>query len=403
MSTEKQRDPTQSDLPADTATEPRVAQADAWEVASEATGTGETGKPSDQDHQDRDHEDHPAGGMHTHDDDEHGHAGEEDEEEDDDEAKKEAKRRRSNLIFGVAVAAFLAIVAALVYFFLFKPSTARSAAGPANEPTMQHAFVPAIPDRSEPAQVQPPKRAMAPEAPASSAAESRLVEQRLEDERRSEAVVTRGPESTGRGRGASAYAATELEEDRRTDQDQMSAAAVYPSRSEAPIMEGRAAQVSGGRNLESNMDLVAANVLQLNGQLAMLQGRLVALEAGQQAILKGVTAIGEKATEKPKATTASAKAPPARGGDASKAKPAAQASSANRVSSGSTPKVGKLAGLWVKGAYPTTGGETQIAWVMNGDNKLEATVRVGSVVRGAKVTAFDGMKVLTTAGTIHPR
>ncbi|WMD23923.1 hypothetical protein RAS12_30285 (plasmid) [Achromobacter seleniivolatilans] len=396
MSTENQRDPTQSDLPAGTATDPRVAQADAWEVVSEAAGTGESGNPSDRDHQDRDDEAHSAGGMHTHDDDEHGPAEDVDEEEDDDEAKKEAKRRRSNLIFGAAVAAFLTIVAVLVYVFLFKPSTSRNAAAPANETTMQHAFVPEIPDRSEPGRVPPPKRAMAPAAPPP-------VEQRLEDERRSEAAVTRGPESTGRGRGASAYAASEFEEDRRTDHDQMSAAAVSPSRSEARGMEGRAEQVSAGRNLESSMDLVAANVLQLNSQVAMLQGRLVALEAGQQAILKGVTAIGEKATEKPQATTSSAKAPPARGGDASKAKPTAQASSANRVSSGSTPKVGKLAGLWVKGAYPTTGGETQIAWVMTEDNKLEAAVRVGSVVRGAKVTAFDGMKVVTTAGTIHPR
>lgn len=399
MSTENQRDPTQSDLPADTATEPRVVQADAWEIASKEAGLGGMGK-----HQDQDDEAHSAGGMHSHDDDEHGPAEDVDEEEDDDEAKKEAKRRRWNLIFGVAVAAFLALVASLVYFFLFQPSTARSAAGPANETTMQQAFVPEIPDRSEPAQVPPPKRAMAPAAPTSSAAEPRPVERRLEDERRSEAALTRGPESTGRDRGAAAYAASEFEEDhRRADRDQMSAAAVSPSRSEAPVMEGRAAQVSGGRNLESSMDLVAANVLQLNSQVAMLQGRLAALEAGQQAILKGVTAIGEKATEKPLAATASGKAPPARGGDASKAKPAAQASSANRVSGGSTPKVGKLAGLWVKGAYPTTGGETQIAWVMTEDNKLEAAVRVGSVVRGAKVTAFDGMKVVTTAGTIHPR
>src|SRR3546814_414594 len=110
MSTENQRDPTQSDLPADTATDPRVAQADAWEVVSEATGTGETGKPSDQDHQDQDDEAHSAGGKDTHDDDGHGPAEDVDEEEDDDEAKKEAKRRRSNLIFGVAVAAFLTIV-----------------------------------------------------------------------------------------------------------------------------------------------------------------------------------------------------------------------------------------------------------------------------------------------------
>src|SRR3546814_13008561 len=92
MITENQRDPTQSDLPADTATDPRVAQADAWEVVSEATGTGETGKPSDQDHQDQDDEAHSAGGKDTHDDDGHGPAEDVDEEEDDDEAKNAAKQ-----------------------------------------------------------------------------------------------------------------------------------------------------------------------------------------------------------------------------------------------------------------------------------------------------------------------
>lgn len=66
-------------------------------------------------------------------------------------------------------------------------------------------------------------------------------------------------------------------------------------------------------------------------------------------------------------------------------------------------KVSPIAGLWVKGTYPTTGGPTEIAWVMNSSDQLEQVVRVNSEIRGAKVIGFEGMRVRTNLGMINPR
>lgn len=179
---------------------------------------------------------------------------------------------------------------------------------------------------------------------------------------------------------------------------------------------GAPATAAQGRGLESKVDLLAINSLHAAKQIDELNARLLALEAGQKEILGAVNKFAE-AQSQPKAEPAQkAKAGAAQSSSKQAAtsstprKTQAEATAAGTRANSAPParvavpaKAGPLAGLWVKGSYPTSGGETQVAWVMNADGQMEAIVRIGSVVRGARVTGFDGMKVVTTAGVISPR
>jgi hypothetical protein len=158
----------------------------------------------------------------------------------------------------------------------------------------------------------------------------------------------------------------------------------------------------GVLTVDEKIDSVARNLLSLNQRVESLQDQLSALERSQQIVAasvdKLVVLMNEARAKEVAPSPAKRAATPAAAPSAQRAQ---QATGERR--SKPTPKAAALAGLWVKGAYPTTGGPTTVAWVMNGENQLEATVRVGSVVRGARVTGFDGMKVITTAGVIQPR
>lgn len=164
---------------------------------------------------------------------------------------------------------------------------------------------------------------------------------------------------------------------------------------------GAPATAAQGRGLENKVDLLAMNSLHAAKQIDELNARLLALEAGQKEILGAVNKFAE-AQSQPKAEPAQ-KAKAGAAQSSSKQAAGTRANSAPSARVAVPAKAGPLAGLWVKGSYPTSGGETQVAWVMNADGQMEAIVRIGSVVRGARVTGFDGMKVVTTAGAISPR
>ncbi len=67
------------------------------------------------------------------------------------------------------------------------------------------------------------------------------------------------------------------------------------------------------------------------------------------------------------------------------------------------PRAGGLGGYRVVATYPSTTQSAmpaQKAWITNGEKLIE--VVVGSTINGAKITGFEGTKVITTAGVIYP-
>lgn len=70
------------------------------------------------------------------------------------------------------------------------------------------------------------------------------------------------------------------------------------------------------------------------------------------------------------------------------------------VESAGTSAPAAISGLWVRATYPSTGTPAQ-AWIQD-EGKL-TIVRVGDMIKGARVTKLDGLTVVTTAGKINPQ
>lgn len=150
---------------------------------------------------------------------------------------------------------------------------------------------------------------------------------------------------------------------------------------------------SPNSEVQEKLDTLALALVSVSDQLMEVSQAQAATDEKLDKIANLMTDLLEKRPAKlAKRTSAHV----AREGGSSKRKPVSAPAK-------TTSKASTLAGLWVKGTYPTTGGPTTMAWVMNADNQLEKPVRVGSVIRGARVIGFDGMRVRTTAGMINPR
>ncbi|ADP20087.1 MULTISPECIES: hypothetical protein [Achromobacter] len=393
MTTDTHRDSGQVDLPSDTTSDsqpgPEAGQPDAWATASHQDGDPEGQLPPE----DRLHPEHhdPDGDLER--------GSEEGQFDEEDPEEKAKRRKRADWIFRIGSAVFVCAVVVGGYLFL-RPSAP-------SEPSAQLAE----------SSIRTPVPAKAPTAPASAtaatvpamapaAAAPTPTSVSTPAERQQGQPTQQDFEFGGRVQeselGGAEFEDGHVNSDRAADPRQ--ALDVVP-----PAVLGVAstnmqgsATASSARDLGGKVDLVAANVVELNKQMEILQGRLAAMEGGQAAILAKLSQVADKIPEKVQSNPAAAKAP-ARVVEPKPARATAAAAGPKRTATSGEAKSGKLAGLWVKGAYPTTGGDTQIAWVMNEQNQLEATVRVGAVVRGARVTGFDGMKVITTAGTIQPR
>ncbi|AVG43850.1 MULTISPECIES: hypothetical protein [Achromobacter] len=394
MTTDTHRDSGQVDLSSDTASDsqvvPEAGQPDAWTTAAQQDVSPEGQLP-------------PEGGLHS----EHQDLDEDPDEgsadaRDDDEADLEEKakrRKRADWIFRIGTAVFVSAVGVGGYLFL-KPSAPSGPSAQLADSSIRTP-VPAKPQMSPSAANGVTAAAMTPAAvapaptPVISPAERQQGESLqgdLEFGGRVEESELGGADFED-GHPNSARTA-----DPRAAFDMVPPAVQGDA---SPNMQGYATPPST-RDLGGRVDLVATNVVALNRQMEILQERLTAMEGGQTAILAKLSQVADKIPEKTQPAPGAAKAP-ARAAEPKPARATAAAAGPKRVTSSGEAKAGKLAGLWVKGAYPATGGDTQIAWVMNEQNQLEAAVRVGAVVRGARVTGFDGMKVITTAGTIRPR
>lgn len=390
MTTDTNRESGQVDLPSNSASDPQddsqAGQPDAWGT-SEAHGDGdpEGQLPPEVEH----HSEHLGP-------DEDGDARDADShlDEEEDAAEKAKRRKRWDWIFRIGSVAFVGIVGVVGYVLILKPSAPSSTSAP-------------VPDtRSElPTPVRP---AVAAAAAVAAPARDPSLDQGVAERPRASSLQ-HTPENADRvdriremefddGEFGAGHHYVDPAADRREPISEVPPSGLGEA---SPSMQGIAATPST-RDLGSKVDLVATNVVELNKQMEVLQSRLSAMEGSQSAILAKLNQVADKIPEKAQPAAAVAKAP-ARAAEPKKARAASESADPKRAVSGGPAKTGKLAGLWVKGAYPTTGGETQIAWVMNEHNQLEATVRVGAVVRGARVTGFDGMKVITTAGTIQPR
>lgn len=387
MTTDTHRDTGQADLPSNSASDsqddPQAGQPDAWDN-SEAPRDGE---PEEQLPPGVEHQSTYAGP------DEDGDGRDADSHIDDEEdaAEKAKRRKRWDWIFRIGSVAVVGIVGVVGYVLILKPSAPSSTSAPPSDTSTQL--------------LAPVRPAVAPAAAIAAPARDSSLDQGGAERPRA-ASLPHSPERADRIREVE-FDDGELEAGHRyvdPAADRREPIAEVPPtalREASPSMQGVAAAPSS-RDLGSKVDLVATNVVELNKQMEILQSRLSAMEGSQSAILAKLNQVADKMPEKAQPAAAVAKAP-ARAPEPKKARAASETADSKRAVSGGSAKTGKLAGLWVKGAYPTTGGETQIAWVMNEQNQLEATVRVGAVVRGARVTGFDGMKVITTAGTIQPR
>lgn len=387
MTTDTNRDSGHADLPSNSATDPQddlpAGQPDAWDTTEgQRDGDPEGQLPPEAEHYSGpqgQEEDRDGGDADPHFDDE------------EDAAEKAKRRKRGDWIFRIGSVAVVGIVGVVGYVLFLKPSAPSSTSAPVLNTRTQL-----------PTPVRPPVAAAA--AVAAPSRDPSLDHGGAE--RPQVTALQRVPESTDRlremelddGEFEEGHRYVDPAADRREPIAEVPPAGL---REASPSMQGIAATPST-RDLGSKVDLVATNVVELNKQMEVLQSRLSAMEASQSAILTKLNQVADKIPEKAQPVVAVAKAP-ARAAEPKKARAASESVDSKRAVSGGPAKTGKLAGLWVKGAYPTTGGETQIAWVMNEHNQLEATVRVGAVVRGARVTGFDGMKVITTAGTIQPR
>lgn len=387
MTTDTHRESGQADLPSNSATDPQgdlqAGQPDAWDTAEgQRDGDPEGQLPREAEH---------YSGHQGQEKDRDGHDADPHFDDEEDAAEKAKRRKRWDWIFRIGSVAVVGIVGVVGYVLILKPSASSSSSAPPPETSTQL--------------LAPVRPAVAPAAAIAAPARDSSVDQRVAERPR----ATSSPQSF---ESADRIREVELDDgefeaghryvDPATDRREP-IAEVPPAglREASPSMQGIAATPST-RDLGSKVDLVATNVVELNKQMEVLQSRLSAMEGSQSAILAKLNQVADKIPEKAQPAAAVAKAP-ARAAEPKKARAASESADSKRAVSGGPTKTGKLAGLWVKGAYPTTGGETQIAWVMNEHNQLEATVRVGAVVRGARVTGFDGMKVITTAGTIQPR
>ncbi|MFJ3463575.1 hypothetical protein [Achromobacter spanius] len=390
MTTDTHRDSGQADLPSNSATDPQgdlqAGQPDAWDTAEgQRDGDPEGQLPPEAEH---------YSGHHGQEEDRDGGDADPPFDDEEDAAEKAKRRKRWDWIFRIGSVAVVGIVGVVGYVLILKPSAPSSTSAPVLNTRTQL-----------PTPVRPPvDPAAAVAAPTRDSSLDHGV-----TERPQVTALQHVPESTYRNDRMREMELDdgEFEEGRHyvdPAADRREPIAEVPPaglREASPGVPGIAATPST-RDLGSKVDLVATNVVELNRQMEVLQSRLSAMEGSQSAILSKLDQVADKIPAKAQPAAAVAKAP-ARAAEPKKARAASESSDSKRAVSGGPAKTGKLAGLWVKGAYPTTGGETQIAWVMNEHNQLEATVRVGAVVRGARVTGFDGMKVITTAGTIQPR
>lgn len=390
MTTDTHRNSGQADLPSNSASDsqddPQAGQPDAWDT-NDGQRDGDAGGqlPPEVEHQ-SEHQgpDNDGDGR---DDDPHF-------DDEEDAAEKAKRRKRWDWIFRIGSVAVVGIVGVVGYVLILKPSAPSGTSAPVADTSTQLST--------------PVRPAVAPAAAVAAPARDPSLDQGGA-ERPQVTALQHVPESTDRvdrmremeldgGEFEAGQHYVDPAADRREPIVEVPPAGL---REASPSMQGIAATPST-RDLGSKVDLVATNVVELNKQMEVLQSRLSAMEGSQSAILAKLNQVADKIPEKAQPAAAVAKAP-ARAAEPKKARAASESADSKRAVSGGPAKAGKLAGLWVKGAYPTTGGETQIAWVMNEHNQLEATVRVGAVVRGARVTGFDGMKVITTAGTIQPR
>lgn len=390
MTTDTHRDSGQVDLPSETTSNsqpgPEAGHPDAWTTAArEGDPEGQLHPEGGQRSEHEDLDGDPDGGS--------ADAHFDDEEDLEEKAKR---RKRADWIFRIGTVLFISAVAVGGYLFLM-PS---APSGPPTQiaDTNIRTPPPSKPEMSSPAATAATTPAMVPAAaasaptPVSSPVDRQQGKPMQQDLDFGESVreVELGWDDLEDGH---------LKSDRAANP--RVALGGVPTAVEgdvSPNMPG-SAKASSTRDLGGKVDLVATNVVELNRQMEILQERLSAMEGGQTAILAKLGQVADRIPEKAQPTTKA----PARVAEQKPARASAAATGPKRVATGGEAKTGKLAGLWVKGAYPATGGDTQIAWVMNEHNQLEAAVRVGAVVRGARVTGFDGMKVITTAGTIRPR
>lgn len=363
-----------------------IDTADAW-AAVDATATG-AGSPAASGAADPLHhvDDEDPHNSDLDDDNENG-----DPDDDSDDADRAKRRARWNLFFWGFIVVFIGGVVLAIYFVFLKPSAPRAEPTSFDAPSLQDGL-----QRRGDSPGSGDGRNLTPAEPARASSPGGDV--RVEGREPSDVVVAPGaPQSERSAPGrVSQQDGAQFGNDLEVEPLSTGPGLGSEPRPSAPLPD-----------IERKVDTIAVNLVQVNVEIVNLQQRLAAMESGQKEILDAVNRLGSQNQDKKAASASSASAEKrvadartaprvAASGPASKAAPAAQ----QRQPAGGG---SKLAGLWVKGTYPTTGAATEMAWVMNGDGQLEATVRVGSTVRGAKVTGFDGMKVLTTAGVIHPR